>query len=223
MIRAVIFDVYGTLISTGTGSVDAAAEILRNIGSDIPPKEFYGRWKKIHKQLTLATMEKGFITEEEIFRRGLRQLYREYGLIGDADRDVEPMLRSLTGRKVFPDVPAGLENLRERYRICIGSNTDTEPLMENLRENGIAADGIWTSESLRCYKPDPRFYERLLKEIDIRPEEAVFVGDSPAEDIEGPQKAGMKTILLDRKSAGQPEIIRPDRVLGELPAWGDLF
>ena len=223
MISTVIFDVYGTLISTGTGSVDAAAEILRNIGSDISPKEFYGRWKKIHKLLTLATMEEGFITEEEIFRRGLRQLYREYGLAGDADRDVEPMLRSLTGRKVFPDVPAGLKNLRERYRICIGSNTDTAPLMENLRAGGMEVDGIWTSESLRCYKPDPRFYERLLMEAGVRPEEAVFVGDSHVEDIEGPQKAGMKTILLDRKGTGCPENIRPDRILRELPAEGDLL
>ena len=53
MIKAIIFDVYGTLISTGTGSVDAAAEILRRKNSVICPKEFYARWKKIHKALTL--------------------------------------------------------------------------------------------------------------------------------------------------------------------------
>lgn len=222
MIRAVILDVYGTIISTGTGSVDAAAEILRNLGSTIPPREFYGRWKRIHKKLTLDTMEQGFITEEEIFRRGFRQLCREYG-IESGTNDVEPMLRSLVGRKAFPDVPAGLAALRKRYRVYIGSNTDTAPLMENLRVNGIEMDGIYTSESLRCYKPDPGFYEKLLQEIGFQAEEVVFVGDSPAEDIEGPQQAGMKTVFLDRKGSGCSGGIAPDRTLTALPADGELL
>ena len=223
MIKAIIFDVYGTLISTGTGSVDAAAEILRRKNSIICPKEFYTRWKKIHKALTLETTAKGFVTEEEIFRRGLRQLYTEYGLTGDSDREVEPMLCSLVGRKAFPDVKAGLDNLRKRYKILIASNTDTAPLLENLRANSIEADGIWTSESLRLYKPDPRFYEVLLNEAALSPEEAVFVGDSPEEDIIGPQRTGMKTVFLNRKGIRCPEEMIPDRMLSELPPAGDLF
>ena len=223
MIKAVIFDVYGTLISTGTGSVDAAAEILRKKNSDICPKEFYARWKKIHKALTLETMEKGFIAEEEIFRRGFRQLYGEYGITGDPDREVEPMLRSLVGRAAFPDVAAGLANLRERYRILIASNTDTVPLLENLRANGIEADGIWTSESLRLYKPDPRFYEALMSEAKLSPEEVIFVGDSPEEDISGPKKAGMKTVFLNRRGSSCPKDIVPDGEICALPVSGELL
>ena len=223
MIKAIFFDVYGTLISTGTGSVDAAAEILRRKGSGISPKEFYARWKKIHKALTLKTVSDGFITEEEIFKRGLRQLYGEYGIPGDADKDVEPMLRSLVGRKAFPDVAEGLGALRKQYRLYIASNTDTAPLGENLRANGIAVDGIWTSESLGCYKPDPRFYEMLLKETGLCPDEAVFVGDSLEEDIAGPQRAGMKAVLLDRKGTFTPGEILPDRVLPALPPEGELI
>jgi len=223
MAKAIIFDVYGTLLSTGTGSVDAAAEILRNKNSGICPREFYARWKKVHKELTLGTMTDGFMTEEEIFRRGLRRIYDEYGIVGDADKDIAPMLRSLVGRKAFPDTAAGLANLRQRYRILIGSNTDTAPLMENLAVNGIDADGIWTSESLGFYKPDPRFYEALLSEAGLLPEEAVFVGDSLEEDIAGPQRAGMKAVFLNRKDDHDPKIILPDRMIAALPSEGDLF
>lgn len=223
MIRAIIFDAYGTLVSTGTGSVDAAAEILRRLNSDLSPKDFYGRWKKIHKALILDTMERGFVTEEEIFRRGLQQLYEEYGIESDAGSDVRPMLCSLTGRKAFPDVVKGLVALRGRYKVYIGSNTDTAPLLENLRANGIETDGVYTSESLCCYKPDPKFYELLLKKTGFTPKEAVFVGDSLSEDIVGPQKAGMKTVFLDRKGAGCPENIIPDRILSALPLSGELI
>ena len=50
-IKAIVFDVYGTLVSTGTGSLDAAAEILRRNGrEDLSPALFYRRWKALHRE-----------------------------------------------------------------------------------------------------------------------------------------------------------------------------
>ena len=56
-------------------------------------------------------------------------------------------------------------------------------------ENGLTADGIFTSESLQCYKPDLLFYSRLLQQIGFPPEQVIFVGDSLTEDVEGPHGA----------------------------------
>ena len=50
MLKAIIFDAYGTLISTGNNSVKAAERILLlNKRPDISPAEVYGRWKKLHR------------------------------------------------------------------------------------------------------------------------------------------------------------------------------
>ena len=68
MITTIFFDVYGTLISTGNGSVKAAAEILKKAESDLDPKMFYARWKKLHK----AHMQGEFRREEDIF------MYRKF-------------------------------------------------------------------------------------------------------------------------------------------------
>ena len=46
MLKAVIFDVFGTLISTGTGSVDAARAILQKRGSALDPAAFYDAWRQ---------------------------------------------------------------------------------------------------------------------------------------------------------------------------------
>ncbi len=43
--KLIIFDAYGTLISTGTGSVDAVKKILELQDKDINPQEFYKEWK----------------------------------------------------------------------------------------------------------------------------------------------------------------------------------
>lgn len=218
VIQALIFDVYGTLISTGSGSVDAARKILQKLGSPLPAETFYSRWKVVHKELTVQTQKTGFLPEQEIFRRGLWRLYKEYGLQGDADTDVQIMLDSLTGRKAFPDVLSGLMALRKSYRVYLGSNTDAAPLMENLRQCGIAVDGVYTSQSLGCYKPDPAFYRRLLQRISVPPGEAVFVGDSYEEDVVGPKQAGMKALWLNRKGSAVPAgPVCPDEIFLALP------
>ncbi|MDD5907655.1 MAG: hypothetical protein PUD76_04800 [Clostridia bacterium] len=73
MIKAVVFDVYGTLISTGTGSLDAAQKILDLHSSDVSAKEFYADWKRYHREhmngLSL------FMPEETIFLWDLEKLY----------------------------------------------------------------------------------------------------------------------------------------------------
>ncbi len=52
MVKAVLLDAYGTLFDTGTGSVQAAQEILaRNGREDLSPAEFYGQWKALHHRL----------------------------------------------------------------------------------------------------------------------------------------------------------------------------
>jgi len=53
MIKALIFDCYGTIISTGNGSVDAVKTILDSLKINIDPVLFYRDWKTIHKENTL--------------------------------------------------------------------------------------------------------------------------------------------------------------------------
>lgn len=196
-IKVIFFDAYGTFLSTGTGSVDAARNILiKNGRDDIDPAAFYARWKQLHRQ----AMRRGeFLAERDIFATDLAGLYREYDIDADPSEDVCIMLRSLLDRKVFPETARVMETLRGRYRLMVASNTDTEPLMQNLRVNRLGFDAVFTSEMLGCYKPAPQFYERILAQADVCPEEAVFVGDSPEEDVIAPSRAGMRTVLVDRR------------------------
>ena len=92
MVKAVLLDAYGTLFDTGTGSVQAAQEILaRNGREDLSPAEFYGQWKALHHRL----MEElpSFRTEARLYAQGLAMLYRQYGFSRNPAEDVKVMLR----------------------------------------------------------------------------------------------------------------------------------
>lgn len=54
--KAVLFDVYGTLISTGTGSINAVKSILAKKHSEIEPEAFYAEWKQLHKKRMRQTL-----------------------------------------------------------------------------------------------------------------------------------------------------------------------
>lgn len=198
-IKAILFDVYGTLISTGNGSVEAVRRILEKNNAAIDPAEFYAHWKKLHKR----RMQSGvFMPERDIFREDLRELYAFYGISGDYAEDVKIMLKSLYDRKVFPETKSVLDELKGKCSLILASNTDTEPLMQNLTVNGLEFDGVFTSESLRCYKPCREFYEKVLENTGYAAENVFFVGDSGEEDIAAPKRLGMKTVLIDRKLTG---------------------
>lgn len=205
MIKAVVFDAYGTLISTGTGSVEAAQKILDLHGSSISAKAFYADWKQYHREHMDHLTQ--FVTEETIFRWDLEKLYVQYDLPGKAAEDVGIMLNTLGNRMAFPESKEVVERLKRSVTVCIGSTTDTEPLMRDLARSGVTVDRVFTSEGLRVYKPQKAFYEKILAVLSLHPEEVLFVGDSLTDDVYGPRQVGMKTCWVNRK--GQPSPVPP--------------
>ncbi len=198
MKKAIIFDGYGTLISTGNKSVMAAEEILKKINAEnMDATVFYKKWKEFHKKQMNEIKE--FVTEEVIFENDLKMLYEFYNLKGDYKEDVKIMLNSLDKREAFEETNEVLNKLSEKYKIYIGSITDTAPLIVNIKNNNIKVDKIYTSESLKEYKPHKAFYTKILNDIKLEPDEVVFVGDSLLEDVKGPQSVGIYSVLLDRK------------------------
>ena len=48
-------------------------------------------------------------------------------------------------------------------------------------------------------KPEPAIFLHTLEQLNVAPENALYVGDSIEHDIIGSKKAGMETVLIDHK------------------------
>lgn len=215
MFQAVIFDAYGTLISTGTGSRDAAAKILFSCGrTDIDPVAFYDDWKKYHRKHIQSLVY--FETEETIFRDDLTQLYHDYQIDSDAAVDVQVMLKTLGRRVAFPEAKECIETLQRVLTVAIGSTTDTEPLLTDLLRNHLSVSHVFTSEGMGVYKPKPLFYDMILEQLGLNAEKVLFVGDSLLDDVWGPQQVGMKACWLNRKGTPSSDGIYPDYEIADL-------
>ena len=217
MIRAILFDAYGTLFDTGTGSVQAAAEILaRNGRPDLSPAEFYAQWKRRHHRRMKNL--RPFQREAELYALDLEELYQEYGFSRNAREDVAVMLQYQGTRVAYPEVKRVLDSLLSRYQLCVASTTDTAPLEQDLKRAGLVFHRVFTSQSLKVYKPDHEFYTIILHALSLRPAEAVFVGDSLKNDVKGPQAVGMRTCWVNRKGEERGDI-SPDL---EIPSLQEL-
>jgi 2-haloalkanoic acid dehalogenase type II len=201
MIKALIFDCYGTIISTGNGSVNSTKIILDNLKSDIDPILFYKEWKKIHRENISGL--KHFCNEKKIFINDLNILFKLYNINGNAKKHIKPMLRSLYERYFYDDVIVNLKKIKKDFNIYIASNSDTKPLIHNIGKEKYLFDGIYTSEKIRAYKPSRIFFEKVIKKIKFNKDEILFIGDSIEDDIIGAKNVGLKTVLIDRKNSSQ--------------------
>jgi putative hydrolase of the HAD superfamily len=87
--------------------------------------------------------------------------------------------------------------LRSRYNLGIVSNFygNLERVLEDLGIRDLFLC-IIDSSNEGVMKPDPRIFRAALDRMAIRPDEAVFVGDNPARDMEGAKGVGMPHIWL---------------------------
>jgi putative hydrolase of the HAD superfamily len=128
------------------------------------------------------------------------------------------MLEALEFRP-YPDVLPALRELRERgVTLVIASNWDCS-LPDWLGPAGITelVDGVVTSAEVGAPKPNPRIFERALAIAGAAPSEAIHVGDTVDNDVNGAAAAGVRAVLLQRD--GEPPAgVEAVRSLRELAA-----
>jgi putative hydrolase of the HAD superfamily len=101
---------------------------------------------------------------------------------------------------VFPDVIEVLNILKaKRYRLGLISNYDAS-LWQTLEDLHLKDyfNPIVISVEAGFEKPHPGIFQLALKQVELKPEECVFVGDNPVSDAKGAAAIGMGSILIDR-------------------------
>jgi putative hydrolase of the HAD superfamily len=105
--------------------------------------------------------------------------------------------------KLYPETESVLRQLKgQGLELGIISNFDSR-LFPVLRGLGIEQffDTITISSLSQAAKPAPKIFHLALEKHAVDPEDAVHVGDSLREDVEGARKAGLTSVLIDRSEA----------------------
>lgn len=163
------------------------------------------------------------ITCHERFRRTLERL--GWTPPSEVDAVAEALTRThMAGvRRVTsapPERATAVRTISPHFRLGLLSNfDDTQTGHEVLADTGVAAlfETVVISAEVRLRKPDQRIFDHLRALMGLEPQEILFVGDNPVDDILGASRAGMHTAWISRGTLTVPEgIPRPDFIIEDL-------
>jgi len=117
-----------------------------------------------------------------------------------------------------------LRQLARRFVLGVVTNQVGEMQMRKLARldpDGRYLKVVVTSEEVGVEKPDPRIFREACRLADCRPQEAILVGDSWKDDVQGALKAGMRAVFLHSGSVRRslPSGVHSLSRLEDLPKW----
>ncbi len=198
MVKAILFDFWGTLVENGVWSPTKQVQNILNIR--LPFSEYVVRMEK-------AMMTSSFENLNEAFRAVCMEF---------AIEPKEQLLDQLVGMwnknwmlaRPYPEVEKILQELRQQYKIYLVTNSDSFGVQKVMEKFGMKSwfDAIFLSCNMNVLKTDKNFLNQVLSEANLSPDDCVFVGDSIQSDMAAAERADMKGILVDRSGTREFEV-----------------
>jgi putative hydrolase of the HAD superfamily len=218
-LRAVLFDVDFTLVKPGPDLGPEGYQMLgRRFGLELDPERYAEA-----RAAAVAAVERHpeLDHDEEVWVLFTERIIR--GMGGDSERAYEcavEMTRAwehAENFELYDDALPVLGVLREHaLKLALVSNTGRD-LTAFVAHHALDVDVAVGSGTHGKTKPHPAIFLSVLTALEVEPEEAAMVGDSPEDDIAGARALGMQAFLVDREDRF-PEAVGRLTDLMALPA-----
>lgn len=194
-IRALIFDVFGTL-------VDWRGSIARQAASWLSAAEaeaFADAWRARYQPAMEAVRsgDRAFVPLDVLHRENLDAILPDFDLDALCDEERTRMTLFWHRLAAWPDVAEGLVRLFPHYRLAPHSNGNVSLMVDLARHNGWRWDAILGAEVTGYYKPRRESYTRAADMLGLAPANVMLVAAHNA-DLAAAQGAGLATGFIAR-------------------------
>ena len=197
--KALIFDVFGTVVDWRGSVIRELEELGRSKGLDADWPVFADAWRGRYAPSMdrVRNGELPWTRLDDLHRASLDELLEEFG-IEDLSEDEKDNLNRVWHRlDPWPDAVEGLTRLEKRYIIAPLSNGNVALLTNMAKRARLPWDLILSAELVRHYKPDPETYLSAPDLLDIRPEEVMMVA-AHVNDLQAAREHGLLTAYVPR-------------------------
>ena len=197
-VRAITFDLYGTLLDLEATFAPAFDGFLRERNTAVDAAELVRTWEwaYLHEGMVDTLLGGPRTPFEQLRRITLSQVFARIG-IEHSREDIEELLAVRATPTLFPDVVESLTAMRGRYTLSVLSNGDLAALERIVSTLDIPVHRTISVEQADCYKPDLRVYRRAAELLEAETSNILHVA-AHAWDIRAAQAAGMKGAYIDR-------------------------
>jgi len=202
-VRAVLFDVFGTVVDWRTGIASAVASFADRHRLTLDPEAFADAWRSQY-QPSMERVRSGmrpYVSLDLLHRENLDPVLREQGVDPAAIPPGE--LAALADAWHFlppwPDSVAGILALKRDFIVGPLSNGNTALLVDMAKGAGLGWDVILGSDVSRAYKPSPDAYLAPVGLLGLEPGEVMLVAAHNA-DLASARKVGLATGYVPRRA-----------------------
>jgi 2-haloacid dehalogenase len=198
-VRALFFDVFGTLTDWRRSVAREAQLLLEPLGYSVDWVAFAVAWRSQY-QPAMEEIRSGrgaYAKLDVLHRRMLQNVLPGFGL--DQLREAELDQLNLAWHKLeaWPDVQPGLEILRQRFLIAPVSNGNISLMTDIARRNDLRWDAILGADLARDFKPKATVYLAAVEAFDLEPHECMMCA-AHGSDLAAAAALGLRTAFVAR-------------------------
>ncbi len=223
-LRALAFDVFGTVVDWRGSIAAEAAALAAERGIDGDWEAFADAWRAGYApamdRVRLGDLP--WMNIDALHRLILDSIVERFGLGGLDEAARAHLNRAWHRLRPWSDSVDGLARLKRRFTITTLSNGNFSLLTNMARHAGLPWDCVISAELFGHYKPDPETYQGAARLLDIPTSELMLVAAHPS-DLRAARKQGCRTAYVIRPlefGAGHP---LPEYVADEFDLVADDF
>jgi 2-haloacid dehalogenase len=198
-IRALFFDVFGTMVDWRSGVAREARTLLAPLGHDLDWTAFAEAWRAEY-QPAMAQVRDGrlpFSRLDVLHRRMLDLVRPKFGLEGVDEATLAELTLAWHRLDAWPDVKHAFPRLRARFLMAPLSNGNISLQVDLARRNHFRWDAILGAEIAGDYKPKPRVYLAAAEALALAPAQCMMVA-AHSSDLAAAAGLGLRTAHVAR-------------------------
>ncbi len=205
MVKALFFDVFGTLVDWRTSIARESEAVLKPLGHSLDWPAFADAWRGEY-QPAMDEVRSGkipFCKLDVLHRRNLEKILPRFGVAGLPEATLQHLNLAWHRLDAWPDVPPGLVRLKRKFWLAPVSNGNISLMVGLARRNNLPWDAILGSEVAHDFKPKPRVYLAACEAFDLPPGDCMMVA-AHSNDLSHAAKNGLRTAHIARLNEHGP-------------------
>jgi 2-haloacid dehalogenase len=198
-VKALFFDVFGTLVDWRSGVAREAESILKPLRVSIDWNAFADAWRDQY-QPSMEEIRSGrvpYTKLDVLHRRSLSTILARFGLDDLGEATLDRLTQAWHRLDAWNDVSAGLERLRQRYLVAPVSNGNIAIMADLARRNDFHWDAILGADLARNFKPAPEVYLAAADALELEPADCMMCA-AHASDLKAAATLGLRTAFIAR-------------------------
>jgi len=203
MLRALVFDVFGTLFDWRGSLIRLFERFGRERGVEADWPALAESWREAYGP-SMERVRRGevpWMNLDALHRTSFDELAPRYGLEALDEDDRKRCVRFWHELEAWPDVRPGMARLRERFVVGPLSNGNVALLIDLARRARVEFDVILSAEIFRHYKPDAETYRGAIELLGVAPGELMLVAAHNG-DLHNAAECGLQTAFVARAEWG---------------------